>query len=337
MSDGSERREIRDRELYDRMPVSITVSDPSLPDNPLVYVNPAFTHLTGYTADAACGRNCRFLQGENTKDANVRDIADAIAAETPIATEIVNYTASGRRFLNSLIVTPIRDGGKTIFFLGLQAGWLPHEGQEADPKQVRKRLEQLTGVVEDNVGSVLKLLRKQATEDVPERVIDLLSSRLNCLALLYANVFRTYDTEAFGEVRLGAYLSRVCSATHLTDKSYNTRFALDLAECTTDIKTAASVGLVLSEILTNAYEKANPYDDAALIEVALEHDNGEARLTVMDSSRTSGAGLLPPTDSVGGQLLDALEPDLDGTIEEARTDQGSVVTITLGGVSIESD
>ena len=34
-----------------------------LPDNPLVWVNPAFTRITGYTFEEAAGHNCRFLQG----------------------------------------------------------------------------------------------------------------------------------------------------------------------------------------------------------------------------------------------------------------------------------
>src|SRR3954470_17442586 len=44
---------------------SIVISDPNLPDDPLVYVNPAFERTTGYASEEALGRNCRFLQGKD--------------------------------------------------------------------------------------------------------------------------------------------------------------------------------------------------------------------------------------------------------------------------------
>jgi PAS domain-containing protein len=44
-------------------PSGIVITDPSKPDNPIVFVNPAFTELTGYSSTEAIGRNCRFLQG----------------------------------------------------------------------------------------------------------------------------------------------------------------------------------------------------------------------------------------------------------------------------------
>ena len=40
----------------------ITVSDPTLEDNPLVYVSHGFETLTGYPADDVLGSNCRLLQ-----------------------------------------------------------------------------------------------------------------------------------------------------------------------------------------------------------------------------------------------------------------------------------
>lgn len=43
---------------------NFVVTDPSLPDNPIVYASQGFLNLTGYTLDQILGRNCRFLQGE---------------------------------------------------------------------------------------------------------------------------------------------------------------------------------------------------------------------------------------------------------------------------------
>ncbi|CAN0583499.1 unnamed protein product, partial [Ectocarpus sp. 12 AP-2014] len=54
---------------YARLPLCIT--DPTLPDNPIVYVNEAFTDLTGYRMEEIVGQNCRFLQGPDTTPESV--------------------------------------------------------------------------------------------------------------------------------------------------------------------------------------------------------------------------------------------------------------------------
>lgn len=42
---------------------NFVLSDPSLPDNPIVYASEGFCKLTGYKRQDVLGRNCRFLQG----------------------------------------------------------------------------------------------------------------------------------------------------------------------------------------------------------------------------------------------------------------------------------
>ena len=60
--------------------LSFTISDPRLPDNPLVFVNPAFERTTGYRARRCEGLNCRFLQGPDTDPAAVQAVRDALAS-----------------------------------------------------------------------------------------------------------------------------------------------------------------------------------------------------------------------------------------------------------------
>src|SRR5215212_3938565 len=72
-----------------RMPMLIT--DPRQPDNPIVFVNNAFSGLTGYAPSEIIGRNCRFLQGPDTDSVTVARIREAIRAGESIETEILNY------------------------------------------------------------------------------------------------------------------------------------------------------------------------------------------------------------------------------------------------------
>ena len=78
--DGGEDAEIRDRAVV-AAGLSFTISDPRLPDNPLVFVNPAFERTTGYSREEVQGRNCRFLQGPDTDPAAVQAVRDALRGQ----------------------------------------------------------------------------------------------------------------------------------------------------------------------------------------------------------------------------------------------------------------
>lgn len=99
----------------------IIITDPSLPDNPIVYANKAFLQLTGYELDDVLGRNCRFLQGADTKQEHLELVRSAIASARPITALLKNYRKDGTPFWNELSVSPIFDAhGKLINFIGVQ-------------------------------------------------------------------------------------------------------------------------------------------------------------------------------------------------------------------------
>ncbi|WP_435186950.1 PAS domain-containing protein [Halobellus sp. EA9] len=108
-------------ETMDESPIGISIADATREDEPLIYVNDGFCELTGYEREEILGRNCRFLQGEETDEAIVADIRQAIDAEEPITTELRNYRKDGSLFWNRLTITPIEDETGTVtHFLGFQ-------------------------------------------------------------------------------------------------------------------------------------------------------------------------------------------------------------------------
>ena len=101
-----------------RMPMVIT--DPRLPENPIVFVNDAFARLTGYDREETLGKNCRFLQGLNTDRADVARIKDAIISRTTIEVDLLNYKKDGTSFWNRLLVSPVFDNGELTYFFASQ-------------------------------------------------------------------------------------------------------------------------------------------------------------------------------------------------------------------------
>jgi PAS domain S-box-containing protein len=121
----------------------ITISDISLPDNPLIYVNSGFEQMTGYSAHDVLGKNCRFLQGVNTDKTAAEEIRQAIRQERPCVTELLNYRKDGSVFWNRLSITPVKNNqGQTTHFVGVQSDITQRrEAQEA----LLKTKEQIEG------------------------------------------------------------------------------------------------------------------------------------------------------------------------------------------------
>ena len=102
-------------------PIATVVTNPRLPDNPLVAVNPAFCDLTGYPAAEILGRNCRFLAGPGTEPWQTQSVRDAIRLLRPSLTELLNYRKDGTPFRNALIIAPLFDDrGELAWFMGSQ-------------------------------------------------------------------------------------------------------------------------------------------------------------------------------------------------------------------------
>jgi len=129
---------LRDRAI-EAIGQGIVISDPNQPDNPIIYVNPAFEKLTGYTRDEVLGRNCRFLQGTDTDPAAVETIRNAIRERRPCVTQLVNQRKDGTKFWNSLIVSPVFDAqGRLVYFVGAQTDITPIKKLEEQLRQSQK-------------------------------------------------------------------------------------------------------------------------------------------------------------------------------------------------------
>ena len=105
----------------DEAPVGITIADATEPDMPLVYVNAAFERITGYPPEYAVGRNCRFLQGDATREEPIAEMRAAIEAGEATSVEIRNYRRNGELFWNEVTIAPLRDaGGDITHYVGFQ-------------------------------------------------------------------------------------------------------------------------------------------------------------------------------------------------------------------------
>ncbi len=76
----------------------ITISDPSQPDNPIIYVNRSFELMTGYSSEETLGLNCRFLQGPDGNQPTLTEVRAAFREERDCQVLLRNYRKDGTLF-----------------------------------------------------------------------------------------------------------------------------------------------------------------------------------------------------------------------------------------------
>lgn len=99
----------------------ITIADATQPGFPLVYTNPAFQRITGYSKDEILGQTCWRLQGKDTSEKALKSIRDALADFQDVHTSILNYHKNGQPFWNDLYIAPVRNRREEVtHFIGVQ-------------------------------------------------------------------------------------------------------------------------------------------------------------------------------------------------------------------------
>ncbi len=109
------------RRIFRSVTSGISVANATLPDMPLVYVNPAFEVMTGYSLEEVRGLNCRFLQNGEDDQPGLTLIREALRGEREVVAILKNYRKDGTGFWNELALSPIRNrDGALTHVVGIQ-------------------------------------------------------------------------------------------------------------------------------------------------------------------------------------------------------------------------
>lgn len=138
-------------------PIPSVISDPRLPDNPIIACNAAFCELTGYPPEEVVGRNCRFLSGPGTEPWLTEEIRRGVREHRPVLVEILNYKRNGQPFRNAVLVAPIYDEEDALlYFLGSQ---VEIDADASSPSSMRRiRAAEMVKALSPRQGQVLKLV-----------------------------------------------------------------------------------------------------------------------------------------------------------------------------------
>jgi two-component system cell cycle response regulator len=107
------------RRLLECSPEGVVLVDAGNPEHPVVYVNPGFESLTGYSSADLIGRNLRLLQADDREQDARHRLREALAKGESCRVLLRNYRKDGTVFWNEMTVLPLRDGeGRITHFAG---------------------------------------------------------------------------------------------------------------------------------------------------------------------------------------------------------------------------
>jgi PAS domain S-box-containing protein len=276
----------------DAAPVGITIADAEQPDNPLVYANDRFTELTGYDEDAVRGRNCRFLQGEETDPERVAELRAAIDADRPVSVDLVNYRRNGAKFWNKVDIAPVRDEhGDVTNYVGFQT--------DVTERTVRmERVGVLNRVLRHNfrnkltvIVGQLELLRDDLETSPP--AIDAIQAAVADLESLTETVRiqeSVLDTAVEMDTDLALDQQLFVLVDAIRDRYPDADISLDLPEDTPAVESAGVVRAV-EEAVDNAIKHNDSENPRVAVRVAVDADRW-LTITVDDD----GPGI--PTDEI---------------------------------------
>lgn len=144
----------------ERIEKNFVITDPRLPDNPIIFASDSFLELTEFSREEILGRNCRFLQGPETDQGTVSKIRDAIKEQRACTVQLINYTKSGKKFWNLFHLQPMRDQkGELQYFIGVQLDGSDH---------VEPLLNRLSERAEQQSAKLVKATAENVNEAVRE-------------------------------------------------------------------------------------------------------------------------------------------------------------------------
>src|ERR687890_618044 len=312
---------------------SIVITDPNQPDDPIVYVNPAFERTTGYAAEEVLGRNCRFLQREDRAQPALEELKAAVCEGRHCTVVLRNYRKDGTLFWNELSIYSVRDeDGRMTNFVGVQ-------------NDVTERIR-----AEEILSEIRRAERRRIARDLHDIVLQDLSGALQSLRLTYLRSKNTGqglelkgELEALGRASSGLrsaiydlrrekkkpFLESVESLVELNQQTTPQRDIRLVVEEGFDVGLSGKASVELLRIMQEALANVRRHSEARSVEVRLWTDDEAVLLGVSDDGR----GFDPKAaqgDGVGIVGMRERVEELGGQIEvKSRPGEGTEVTVRV--------
>jgi PAS domain S-box-containing protein len=331
--------------------MAMVITDPHQADNPIVSANDAFTRLTGYAAEEAVGRNCRFLQGPDTDMASVRELEAAMASGEGAEVEILNYRKDGRPFWNALVISPIRNAsGELVYFFATQTDITAKKQTETDLIRAKELLErQVSGRTQDLqtaldqktallhevdhrvknslqvIASLVLLNARRVKDSAAQRVLHSLSERISAISTAHRLLYSVGDVSRFD---IAEFLGDLAGDLSTLVPGGRVDVELKLDPVAVAAAKAAPLALLTNELISNAFKHAYPDERRGKLSIAVTRPGPNLRIVIEDDG-VGLPGLALPDDGFGKILITMLVRQLKARLEWEDAQPGTRAVLVM--------
>lgn len=329
--------------------MSMLITDPRQPDNPIVFANDAFMRLTGYDRAEVIGKNCRFLQGPETDSEAVKKIRQAVARQSDVSVDVLNYRKDGTKFWNALYISPVsNEKGDLLFFFASQLDVTDRKQVERQINLDKDRFEQAVKArtaeleaaletqrallhevdhrVKNNLQMISSLILMQSRA-IPDEGIRLslksMLARIEALSTVHRRLYQSDNVSTFDVADFVQDL--VTDLVAASGNGFSSK--LDLEPVVVPAEKAAPIGLMVNELVTNTLKHAFRDRRDGTIGVTLNQTDGRFKIEVSDDgvgmNGADGGG------SFGLRLVKSLARQLHADIEWQDAGPGTRVVIGM--------
>jgi len=201
-------------------------------------------------------------------------------------------------------------------------------------KQVKNRTEELSQALAERdtlmrethhrvknnlavIASILELQKFQPVESVEELIEDT-QARIQSIAKIHEKL---YQTETLSDIEVREYIEEF---SEVLVKTFNSsqkdiRLRRDVEQFRLDIEKAVPLGLIINELLSNAYKHGFSNVQEGDIRIALKKEKGTATISVADNGKGLPANFsITNGESLGTTLIQTLADQLEGKIEVSQ-------------------
>ena len=330
------------KRFLDHVPIAIVISWMVKDEQRIVYANRAFESFTGQTLAEIDGKSWSILDTFVHEDDPQLTLGRAVLAGEDFLGTFRKQASDGKQMLAQAYASLIEgEGGAESYRIAALVDVSDRERSQRDEFEIKIRdkdllLKELQHRVKNNLQLITALIRLEARSAQRGDKVDLdrLAGRIDALALLY----QAMSTDHWGpQVDLGPYLSGIATAAVRAHALEGLQLDLKASYCPVSVNVAMPVGLLLNELLTNAFKYAFAGRNGGTLRLeCLCEDETRYRIVFSDDGVGFPPGVSWPTrGTLGALILQTLRENttqLDFRIESIAS-VGTRVTMEFGPAS----
>lgn len=323
--------------------VVILEADPSdMPGRKILFVNDAFTKLTGYSKEDALGNTLQFLNGPKTDPLVRKQLQESMENYEKSEVEFINYRKNGEEFWVNISMVPVADNeGQYTHWVAIGRDITEEKKYQAEIKASLSEKETLLSEihhrVKNNLAVVSGMMQLQAFEtendDLQAKLYDSVV-RIKTMATVHELL---YQSNSFSRLEFSQTLKRLVQNISETLQTSN-KIDLDI-ECepiTLNINQAIPASLIVNEVITNAYKHAFSEKKEGKICFSLTEQENVVHIEITDNGVGINENDLEQKGSLGLHLIQVLSEQIDATNTYSKLKKGTKFTLEFEKQNIKS-